>query len=83
MKHYAGIDVSLEQSSVCVVDGDGTISMPSLPMCVARGADGGNSARLNGADGALGPNRKAKRALGNHSRNEATKCGFVDGELPS
>jgi transposase len=25
MKHYAGIDVSLEQSSVCVVDGDGKI----------------------------------------------------------
>ena len=22
MEHYAGIDVSLEQSSVCVVDGD-------------------------------------------------------------
>jgi transposase len=25
MKHYAGIDVSLEQSSVCVVDGEGKI----------------------------------------------------------
>jgi transposase len=25
MKHYAGIDVSLEQSSVCVVDGDGRV----------------------------------------------------------
>jgi transposase len=25
MKHYAGIDVSLEQSSVCVVDGDGQL----------------------------------------------------------
>lgn len=25
MKHYAGIDVSLEQSSVCVMDGDGRI----------------------------------------------------------
>jgi transposase len=26
MKHYAGIDVSLECSSVCVVDGDGKIA---------------------------------------------------------
>jgi transposase len=25
MEHYAGIDVSLEQSSVCVVDGTGRI----------------------------------------------------------
>jgi hypothetical protein len=25
MKHYAGIDVSLEYSSVCVVDADGAI----------------------------------------------------------
>ncbi len=26
MTYYAGIDVSLEQSSVCVVDGDGRIA---------------------------------------------------------
>ena len=26
MKHYAGIDVSLEYSSVCVVDANGKIS---------------------------------------------------------
>ena len=25
MQHYAGIDVSLEQSSVCVMDGSGRI----------------------------------------------------------
>ena len=25
MEHYAGIDVSLEQSSVCVVDGTGRV----------------------------------------------------------
>jgi transposase len=25
MEHYAGIDISLEQSSVCVVDAQGTI----------------------------------------------------------
>src|SRR3954469_14664074 len=35
MEHYAGIDVSLEQSSVCVVDGTGRIvreaKVPSEP----------------------------------------------------
>jgi transposase len=29
VSHYAGIDVSLEQSSVCVVDGDGRIMRES------------------------------------------------------
>ena len=32
MEHYAGIDVALEQSSVCVVDGTGRI---------VRGGQGG------------------------------------------
>jgi hypothetical protein len=35
MKHYAGIDVSLEESSVCAIDGNGKIvregKVPSEP----------------------------------------------------
>jgi predicted NBD/HSP70 family sugar kinase len=41
MNHYVGIDVSLEASSVCVVDGNGNIaregkivSEPDALMCV-------------------------------------------------
>jgi transposase len=40
MEHYAGIDVSLEQSSVCVVDGAGRIvreaKVPSEPQALVR-----------------------------------------------
>ena len=40
MEHYAGIDVSLEQSSVCVVDGTGRIvreaKVPSEPEALVR-----------------------------------------------
>ena len=40
MAHYAGIDVSLEQSSVCVVDGTGRVvrevKVPSEPEALAR-----------------------------------------------
>ena len=40
MEHYAGIDVSLEQSSVCVVDATGRIvreaKVPSEPEALAR-----------------------------------------------
>src|SRR3954468_21836709 len=40
MEHYAGIDVSLEQSSVCVVDGAGRIvreaKVPSEPEALVR-----------------------------------------------
>ena len=40
MEHYAGIDVSLEQSSVCVVDANGKIvretKMPSEPEVLVR-----------------------------------------------
>src|SRR3954466_8746525 len=40
MEHYAGIDVSLEQSSVCVVDGTGRIvreaKVPSKPEALVR-----------------------------------------------
>ena len=38
MEHYAGIDVSLERSSVCVVDGSGKMLrelMPSEPEAIA------------------------------------------------
>jgi transposase len=40
MEHYAGIDVSLEQSSVCVVDATGRIvreaKVPSEPEALVR-----------------------------------------------
>ena len=40
MEHYAGIDVALEQSSVCVVDGTGRIvreaKVASEPEALAR-----------------------------------------------
>ena len=40
MEHYAGIDVALEQSSVCVVDGTGQIvreaKVTSEPEALAR-----------------------------------------------
>ena len=40
MEHFAGIDVSLEQSSVCVVDGTGRIvreaKVPSEPVALVR-----------------------------------------------
>ena len=40
MEHYAGMDVSLEQSSVCVVDGTGRIVReakgPSEPEALVR-----------------------------------------------
>ena len=40
MKHHAGIDVSLEQSNVCVVDGTGRIvreaKVPSEPEALVR-----------------------------------------------
>ena len=40
MEHYGGIDVSLEQSSVCVVDGAGRIvreaKAPSEPEALVR-----------------------------------------------
>ena len=40
MEHYAGIDVALEQSSVCVVDGTGRIvreaKVPSEPETLVR-----------------------------------------------
>ena len=36
MDHYAGIDVSLEQSSVCVVDATGRIVREAKVASVAR-----------------------------------------------
>ena len=45
MEHYAGIDVSLEQSSVCVVDGTGRIvreaRVASEPEALVRFLGGG------------------------------------------
>ncbi len=40
MKYYAGLDVSLEETSICVVDGDGAIvaerKVASEPRAIAE-----------------------------------------------
>src|SRR5215471_14691837 len=41
VKYFAGIDVSLEESSVCVVDGTGKIVREAKVASEACGADGG------------------------------------------
>ena len=49
MEHYAGIDVSLEQSSVCVVDSTGRIvresKVPSEPEARWSGSSAGSAWR--------------------------------------
>ena len=58
MDHYAGIDVSLEASSVCVVDGAGKIR--------ARGEGRSEPAVMAGAPTSLSRHRGRSRMLQDH-----------------
>ena len=53
MEHYAGIDVSLEQSSVCVVDATGRIvreaKVASEPEALVAGSSASSAWRWRGS----------------------------------
>ena len=46
MKYYAGLDVSLKEISICIVDDDGKIVAQGSAPCDAEGVQGWFKARL-------------------------------------
>jgi hypothetical protein len=67
MDHYAGIDVSLEASSVCVVDGAGKIR--------ARGEGRSEPAVMAGAPTSLSRHRGRSRIIQDQPRHQALPAG--------
>ncbi len=56
MKYYAGLDVSLEETSICVVDGDGAIvaerKVASEPRAIAEARARKKGAKTKPSDAA-------------------------------
>ena len=66
MSHYAGLDVSLEETAICVVDAMGRIvkemRVPSEPECVGHSLEGARpSLRADRPGGVLADSLASRR----------------------